>query len=369
MNRMKDYFSILSTIGFDINEKICLVDGGKLLNRFALLHDVDEFALYAFLKDELQPHQMVSLISSDYPDDYRILVITPVKNIWKKEKVPFQELVNFTFIHQPVFIFFEPLLQHASLIEFKNQIAHLRSPQGCPWDLKQTHQSLRTNLLEESYEVLDAIDKNNPFELKEELGDLLLQIILQAQIASEKKEFTISEVIFEIINKITFRHPHVFQNLEINDVKGVIRNWEILKAKEKANKSTGSLQSILEGIPELLPSLSLAQKYQERAARVGFDWPDIAPVFEKIQEEIEELQSADDNLSKESELGDLLFAVVNLVRWYGYDAESVLRQMNRKFLRRFQFIESKVYSQNKKLTDLSLDEMDDLWEQSKCFEA
>ena len=220
--------------------------------------------------------------------------------------------------------------------------------------------------------MIDAIDLGNPTALQEELGDLLLQVVLHAQIASEKNNFTIFDVIEGIHNKIVYRHPHVFQDWEVDGVKGVIHNWEILKAEEKANKDLISEKedhSILESIPRNLPALSLAQKYQERAARVGFDWPEIEPVFNKVHEELGELRQAEGSDFIESELGDLLFAVVNLVRWYGFDAESILRQMSKRFLTRFQYIEKVTKNRGKKLTDLTLDEMNQLWEASKELET
>ena len=248
-------------------------------------------------------------------------------------------------------------------------IAHLRAPDGCPWDRKQTLLTLRTNLLEEAHEVLEAIDNQDMEGLKEELGDLLLQIVLQAQITSENGDFNLYDVINEIFKKIIFRHPHVFGNIEVDDVNGVLQNWEKWKAEERVKKNKPENTSILASVPKNLPSLALAQKYQERAARVGFDWPDIAPVIEKIEEEIEEVKNAVDKSSLESELGDLLFALVNLIRWYGFDAESSLRQMNQRFLKRFNFIEEEVSRQGRQMTDLSLAELDSIWDQAKKAEV
>jgi len=251
---------------------------------------------------------------------------------------------------------------------FIELIAHLRSSDGCPWDRKQTHQTLRTNLLEETYEVLEAIDQFDEDHLREELGDLLLQIVLHAQIAKEEGAFDYGNVVHDVYWKIRNRHPHVFDDVKVNDVGDVMTNWEKIKAKERQiNKEDKSL-SILGSIPDQLPALSIAQKFQERAARVGFDWEDIAPVFEKIYEELEEVKEAAGSDGLESELGDLLFAVVNLVRWSGFDSETALRLTNNKFRQRFQYIEKTVSDNDKSLTDLSLSEMDALWDQAKLIE-
>jgi tetrapyrrole methylase family protein/MazG family protein len=197
----------------------------------------------------------------------------------------------------------------------------------------------------------------------------LLQIVLHSQLANESGNFNIYDVIRGIHNKIVFRHPHIFSDWDAKDASTVISNWEILKSEERIKKEPSDRHSLLDSIPKNLPALSLAQKYQERAARVGFDWPDISPVIEKVQEEINEFINAPDSPSRENELGDLLFAMVNLIRWYGYDAESLLRQMNQRFIKRFNFIERLVAAQNRKMTDLTLAEMDEIWEQAKQAES
>jgi tetrapyrrole methylase family protein/MazG family protein len=269
---------------------------------------------------------------------------------------------NFGYLYVP------PQTGKMDTARFVEQIAHLRSPEGCPWDRKQTHQSLRTNLLEETYEVLEAIDARDNAHLQEELGDLLLQIVLHAQIAKDEKSFDFGNVVHDVYQKIRNRHPHVFKDTKIEGVSDVLSNWEKIKAEERKQKNDPSKTSILTSIPEQLPSLSLAQKYQERAARVGFDWEDISPVYKKVFEEIEEVRNADSQEGLEEELGDLLFAVVNLVRWSGFDAEAALRLANHKFRRRFQFIEKKISDNNLSITEVSLSEMDALWDRAKLDE-
>jgi len=351
----------------EINLRI--VSGTLLENKHILLHAADEHAIYFFTNKEFEGSRIIELINSSYPSDYLIEIVTINENEVKKFQFHADELKNYHPIAADIFLYFNPWLAYSSLTAFSELIAHLRAPDGCPWDRKQDHLTLRTNLLEETYEVLDAIDNQDIELLKEELGDLLLQILLHAQIAAENGSFNIYEVISKIHAKITYRHPHVFENLLVEDVDHVTRNWEMLKSREREKNHPKAGQGILASVPKNLPALAVAQKYQERAARVGFDWPDIAPVWKKVEEEIRELKVAHTDKSREHELGDLLFAIVNLIRWYGHDAESILRQMNARFLSRFNYIEKNVSSRGKKLTDLSLEELDSIWDMAKQAEA
>jgi tetrapyrrole methylase family protein/MazG family protein len=250
-----------------------------------------------------------------------------------------------------------------SFESFAEIVAHLRAPDGCPWDREQTHQTLRTHLLEESYEAMSAMDSDDSGAMREEFGDLLLQIVLNAQIGSEENEFTMTEVIGGIYDKIVRRHPHVFGDVKLDGVQGVLQNWEKLKEKERGNKKEG--KGLLDGVPMALPALTQAQEYQDRAARVGFDWPEIEGVLDKIAEEIEEVKQADDATELAAEIGDLLFALVNLARWKKVDAESVLRETNARFRRRFSHIEAGAARQGRNLSDLSLGEMESLWQEAK----
>ena len=243
-------------------------------------------------------------------------------------------------------------------------VKRLRAPDGCPWDREQTHQSLRTNLLEEAYEVLNAIDHDAPKEMEEEFGDLLLQIVLHAQIASEYGEFNMSSIIKGIHNKLVRRHPHVFKDVESLEPDVVLKNWEKIKAAERSDNGDEE-KGILDGVPTDMPALAVADKYQKRAARVGFDWPEIDGVFDKIMEEIKEFEDAENPEEKAEEIGDLIFAVANLARWIDVDPETALRETNLKFKKRFAVIEATAKGQGKELSDLSLEEMDAIWEESK----
>ncbi|NPA40707.1 MAG: nucleoside triphosphate pyrophosphohydrolase [Aquificae bacterium] len=227
----------------------------------------------------------------------------------------------------------------------------------CPWDREQIHESLKKYLIEEAYEVLDAIDSKDDEKLKEELGDLLLQPVFHAQIAKERGAFDIGDVIDTLVRKLIERHPHVFGNAKPEDV---LKNWE----KKKMEKR----ESILEGIPKHLPALMRSQKLQDKASQVGFDFTDISQVFEKIQEEIEELKESLRDNDKENikhEIGDILTAVVELARFVGVDAESALQEANDRFIRRFQYIEKRAKEMGKSLEEMSLEEMDRLWEEGK----
>ncbi len=239
-------------------------------------------------------------------------------------------------------------------------IARLRGPNGCPWDLEQTHASLRGNLLSECFEVLEALDEGNAEKLCEELGDLLLQIVLHAQIGKDSGEFEIGDVIRGISEKIVRRHPHVFGAATARDAGEVMHNWESLKKDERTEGT-----SMLEGVPKDMPALGYAYEIQRRAARVGFDWEDTAGVLDKLVEEVREYREADSTETQEREYGDLLFTLVNLARQEGTDPEAALRGANAKFCRRFSAIEEICRRRGRELQTLSLSEWDDLWEEAK----
>ena len=217
--------------------------------------------------------------------------------------------------------------------------------------------------MEESYEALEAIDAGDPASMREEFGDLLLQIVLNAQIANEAGQFNMSDVVKGIHHKIVRRHPHVFGDLELKDVNGVLQNWERLKEEERGKKNDE--KGLLDGVPLSLPALTQAQEYQDRAARVGFDWPEIEGVLDKVREEIEEIKAAQNPEEVTAELGDLFFVLVNLARWKKVDAESALRETNLRFKKRFAYVEQGAKGQGRSLSDMTLDEMDALWNEAK----
>jgi tetrapyrrole methylase family protein/MazG family protein len=249
--------------------------------------------------------------------------------------------------------------------------SRLRAPGGCPWDREQTHATLRTYLIEESYEVLDAIESESPEELAEELGDLLLQVLFHADMAREANTFNLTDVITGIRDKMIRRHPHVFGNVKAETSGEVLRNWAQIKAKEKQKYSKGSAEkipSILDGVPRSLPALLEAFQISRRAARVGFDWDEVTGIFEKLEEEIAELRKALAPLDRdavEEELGDLLFTAVNLSRFLGLDPEVTLKKANKKFKQRFMGMEVEALNGGAELSKLSKEEMEELWRLAK----
>ena len=231
----------------------------------------------------------------------------------------------------------------------------------CPWDRKQTHESIKDNLIEEAYEAVEAIDTENFDELEKELGDVLLHVVFHSNMADETDRFSIEDVIYSIQEKLIRRHPHVFGDEVAENDEQVAENWESIKLNE-------GKESILEGIPKQLPALIRAQRMQEKAANVGFDWPDSGQVWDKLEEELNEfrevLEQGDPQKSRE-EFGDLLFSLVNFGRFYDLNAEDSLRSTNKKFIQRFQYIEEKLQQEDKNISEVSLKEMDKHWNNAK----
>lgn len=249
----------------------------------------------------------------------------------------------------------------------------LRSPEGCPWDREQTHESLRKNLIEETYEVLETIDEDDPDHMKEELGDLLLQIMLHAQMEEELGTFSVYDVIEGLNDKLIFRHPHVFGDQVAGNAEEALQNWDGMKAEEKRRKGVKpEALSALSGVPRDLPALMKAYKLQKKASKVGFDWDNTGDVLAKIREEVDELQEAiETGLSAEEqmlELGDLLFAATNVARFIDADPEEALTRTNRKFISRFQYIEQRLLDRGTSVQDSSLEEMEALWQEAKTEE-
>lgn len=251
-------------------------------------------------------------------------------------------------------------MKYENLEELIAVIAKLRSPQGCPWDREQTHASLRPNMIEEAYEAVDAIDDNDMKHLKEELGDVLLQVVLHSQIASENGDFTIDDVAKDLKNKLIHRHPHVFGDAKIDSPDGVVEAWEKLKAEEKSHR-----KSAMDGISRAQAALISAQKISKKAVKVGFEWPNEDSLYECIMSEFAEFKEAtqERNLEHmEEEFGDILFATVNLARWNKIDAEQALLKANKKFEKRFRKMEELAV---KPLTEYSFEEYDALWKAAK----
>lgn len=302
---------------------------------------------------------------NQYPPEHEVTLVhaagTPEQHL---EYLPLCELDRHDDVAHLSTLYVPPLPGVASFEGFQETVAHLRAPDGCPWDRQQTHESLRGNLLEEAYEVAAAIDAGDVQALCEELGDLLLQVVLHTQIATEEEEFRMAAVIAGIDAKLKRRHPHVWGEQPVSGAEEVLQRWERLKREEKGEKS-----SLLDGVPAALPALQQADLYGRRAARVGFDWPSVAGVADKVREEIAELEAASTPREREAELGDLLFAVVNWARWLGVDAETALRQTNARFARRFRYVERLVQERGLNMAALTIDELEALWQKAKLDEA
>lgn len=246
------------------------------------------------------------------------------------------------------------------LKELVEVIARLRAPDGCQWDREQTHSSLRPNMLEEAYEAVDAIDDNDMTHLQEELGDVLLQVLLHAQIAAEEKAFSIEDVARELKEKLIHRHPHVFGNVKVNSTKEILDNWDKLKAEEKRHR-----KSAMDGISRAQSALMSAQKISKKAVKTGFEWPNENSLYKCIYSEFDEFKEAVKNNDKEhmeEEFGDILFATVNLARWHKIDAEQALLKANKKFVKRFRKMEELAI---KPLEEYSFEEYDNLWKSAK----
>lgn len=251
-------------------------------------------------------------------------------------------------------------MKYPNLEKLVDIIAVLRGENGCPWDREQTHKSLRPNMLEEAYEAVDAIDDNNIPNLREELGDVLLQVVLHAQIAKDNKEFDIEDVAKELSEKLIHRHPHVFGNANVKSSEEVVTNWDKLKKEEKTDRN-----SILDGISKSQSALMSAQKISKKVVKVGFEWDSIESLKECIKSEYKEFEEAvelNDKNKMEDEMGDIFFATVNLARWYKIDAEQALLRANKKFTKRFKKMEE---LKTKPLEDYSYEEFDELWKQAK----
>lgn len=306
-------------------------------------------------------------LMENYPEDYPV---TFIRNLSLPDEeireIPLYELDRQPHIDHLTSLYIGKMSKNEQTFDLEpleDVVKTLRSPGGCPWDIVQTHKSLRRNLIEEVYEVIEAIDLEDEKLLCEELGDLLMQVVFHARMAEEVKLFSMQDVIDGITEKLIRRHPHVFGDIDVKDAGEVLANWEAIKQAEKTERT-----SILDGVPKDLPSLMAAYKLQHKAAKVGFDWPDIDPVWDKLEEELRELEEAivDGQKEKiEEELGDVLFTIVNISRFLKIDPEVALAGTNRKFRRRFSYIEEKVKAKQQNWESLSLIDLDELWQEAK----
>lgn len=350
--------SIFETLDITPPSRLVMLEAGTLASAHVPPYAPDMPALFTHVDSMEIGSQLKIVLLTTYPKTHEVFIVADGDfEATSLNALEVKDRPADTCLYVPAFG------EGTSFESFAEIVAHLRAPDGCPWDKEQTHESLRKHLLEESYEAITAIDSGDFADMQEEFGDLLLQIVLHAQIANEESHFNINQVIRAIHAKIVRRHPHVFGDVELDGVKGVLANWEKLKEKERNDKKVE--KGLLDGVPAALPALSQAQEYQDRAARVGFDWPEIEGVLDKVREEIEEIKNAESDFELASEIGDLFFALVNVARWKSVDAESALRGTNLKFKKRFGYVEQGAKKQGRSLSDMNLEEMDGLWNEAK----
>ncbi len=353
----------LGVLGLDALDGLYLADALDLAARHHPPFPPSAHALVAQLYSRALATDVKLTLMNQYPEEHPVRLLHAAGTAAEEvEELPLYAIDRSEKIAHLTALYLPPL--PGALEEFQETIAHLRAPEGCPWDREQTHQSIRGNLLEEAYEALEALDQEDPVHLEEELGDLLLQILLHAQIATEAGEFRMANVIAGVDAKIRRRHPHVFGETKVSGVGDVLRNWEEIKAGEREQEGKED-RGLFGGVPLALPALEQAIGYQKRAARVGFDWPEIKGVRAKLDEEIGELDAAQNDDQREAELGDLIFAAVNYARWLKVDPEAALREANARFRKRFEHVEAAAQRLGKPLKEMSLEELDALWEEAK----
>ncbi|MHB1295267.1 MAG: bifunctional methyltransferase/pyrophosphohydrolase YabN [Anaerolineae bacterium] len=356
---------VTSALGLDPFDGLQICDATLLAQRHHPNLDPDVGALVVQIHNRHLAGDVKMTLMNLYPDEHPIKLV----HLAGAEPSTVTEFPLYTLDRQAGLdhlcsVYVPPLAHPGSLATFQDVVARLRAPGGCPWDREQTHQTLRTHLLEETYETLAALDGDDMPSLKEELGDLMLQIFLHAQIATEDGDFRLIDSVRYAVEKLIRRHPHVFGEATVSGADEVLRNWEQIKREERGDNAVSALASI----PPALPALSQAMEMQRRAARVGFDWPNIEPVLDKVMEELAELREAESDAARIAEYGDLLFSLVNVARWLEIDPESALREMNLRWSRRFGAIERLAAEQGKTLENMTLVEMDALWEQAKAQE-
>ncbi len=361
---------VLSVLGIDGLSGLQLADATDLAAAHHPNLDPDRPALIGQLYDRRLASEVKLTLMNAYPEDWAVTLVRAAGvEGGASITVPLYELDRGHACDHLTTLYVPPLPQGAGLPTLQDTIARLRAPDGCPWDREQTHQSLRANLLEETYEVLAALDAEDADRLCEELGDLLMQIVMHIQIATEEGAFRSAQVIGGIDAKLRRRHPHVFGSLGVEGTADVLRAWEAIKASERAaSEHKGGPGSRLDGVPASLPALARAQALGERAARAGFDWRDLSGVLDKVNEELVELAATEDREAQARELGDLLFSLVNVARWLDLDAESALRGTCDRFVRRYVQMEKDAQSQGIDLSALALEEQDALWDEAKDHE-
>ncbi|MCM3570798.1 nucleoside triphosphate pyrophosphohydrolase [Neobacillus mesonae] len=355
--------------------KIDPIDGFQLLDATALHSgqlQVEQHMIISQVYDQFSASNVKLTLMEKLPDDYEVIIVTAAGSSDEViTKVPLYELDRNVSINNLTSVYVPPVKQEEILwknfTKLREIIAILRSPEGCPWDREQTHESLKKYLIEETYEVIEAINEGDIDHLIEELGDVLLQVMLHAQIGVDEGYFSIDDVIEGLSAKMIRRHPHVFGTASAENAEEVVVNWQQIKWQEKGGKAP---QSMLEGISMALPNLLRAYELQKKAAKVGFDWKEITPALEKVKEElgefIAELDGTEESFIRaQKEFGDLLFAFVNVARFLKINPEEALFETNEKFIRRFHHIEARVKQSGRTFNEFTLDELDHYWDEAK----
>lgn len=360
---------VFTALGLDPFPRMALADALELGTLHTPNFPPDAPALITQIYSRTVASEVKLTLNAVYPDQHRVRLIhgagTPDAAV---EDLALYEIDRSRRTGLLTALYVPPLAEQTSMEQFQEIIAALRAPDGCPWDREQTLETMGNDLLEETYEVLDALDRRDRAGVGEELGDLLMSLTMMAQIGSEEGDFTLAEVIQGISRKLIRRHPHVFGDVKVDGTRGVLLNWEKLKEEERKAKGVAEEKGLLDGVAKSLPALSRAQTYQDRAAHVRFDWEHIDGVKEKVMEEWREVEEASTPDEQEKEVGDLLFAVVNLARWMKIDAEAALRRTNQRFFKRFRYIEREARAQGRSMTEMKMEEMETLWQAAKQFD-
>ncbi|RDW15310.1 nucleoside triphosphate pyrophosphohydrolase [Oceanobacillus arenosus] len=330
--------------------------------------DYRHHIIFCQVYDRFIASEVKLALLEDLPADYEVIVVEAAGSSQEViTKLPLEELDHTIEVSNLTSVYIPPaagnLLNH-TFTNLREVIRVLRSPNGCPWDRKQTHETLREYAVEEVYELIDAIDQQDDEGIIEELGDILLQVMLHSQIGEDDGYFTVDDVIRGITDKMIHRHPHVFGDRDVSSVDEVLTNWEELKKEEKGK----TRQSVLDGVSNSLPSLAKAYQLQKKAAKVGFDWEEVNEIWQKLGEELAEVKEAieaNDQQEVEEEFGDVLFVIANLTRYYKINPEISLNLSNQKFISRFSYIEEKLKLEGKTIEDATLEEMDAYWNQAK----
>ncbi|TWT02175.1 nucleoside triphosphate pyrophosphohydrolase [Planococcus sp. CPCC 101016] len=359
--------SLFGALRIDPIEGFQLMDGTEMTSDQV---NMTQHLLIAQVYDSFSASEVKLTLMEKYPDDYPVTIVTAAGSADEVLRtVPLHELDRSSEVNNLTTVYVPPAVEQTQRLKewqtFRSIIAKLRSPEGCPWDREQTHESLSPFLIEEAHELLQAIQEENDEAIADELGDVLLQVFLHAQIGQDNGYFQLEDVLESISSKMIRRHPHVFGDVSAEDSEQVVANWQEIKAQEKP-----AAESLLEGQDRFSSSLTTSFNYQKKAAKVGFSWPDAAGAWDKFHEELQEFQQEVAKGSKArqlDELGDLLFTLVNIARFFDLSPEEAMMQANRKFQSRFQYVEQQVKEGTGNFSDYTLEQLDEFWNQAKLL--